>query len=94
VCPACYAVARAGVAACKCGFVFRVVAREVEAREGELVEVTKVVAPEVLARRREQGRAGTVEQLTEVGRARGMKNPEGWARHVVQARMAKRRGAG
>ena len=91
-CPQCYRVARAGTRRCECGHVFVVVAREVEQVAGELVEVTKMARPpEVVARRREQGRAASLAQLVELGRARGMKNPEGWARHVMQAREAKRR---
>lgn len=91
-CPKCYRVARAGVRKCECGHVFVVVAREVETVAGELVEVTKVERPpEVVARRREQGRAASLAQLVELGRARGMKNPDGWARHVMQARESKRR---
>jgi DNA repair protein RadD len=39
--------------------------------------------------RRQQGTAQTLEQLIEVGRRRGMKNPHGWARHVLAARQAK-----
>jgi len=41
--------------------------------------------------RHEQSQARTLEDLIEVGRRRGMKNPAGWARHVHRARQAKRR---
>lgn len=40
--------------------------------------------------RREQGQAQTLEQLIEIGRKRGMKNPRGWAMHVMRARQSKR----
>ena len=39
--------------------------------------------------RREQSSAQTLEDLTAVGARRGMKNPHGWARHVMAARQAK-----
>ncbi len=38
---------------------------------------------------REQSRAQTVEDLIAIGKRRGMKNPRGWARHVMAARQAK-----
>jgi len=39
--------------------------------------------------KREQGRATTVEELIAIGKRRGMKNPRGWARHVMAARETK-----
>jgi|DEB0MinimDraft_6_1074348.scaffolds.fasta_scaffold03249_7 superfamily II DNA or RNA helicase len=36
-----------------------------------------------------QGKARTLEQLVELGKIRGMKNPAGWARHVYLARQRK-----
>jgi hypothetical protein len=38
---------------------------------------------------REQLRAHTLEDLIQVGRRRNMKNPIGWARHVMAARQTK-----
>jgi DNA repair protein RadD len=40
-------------------------------------------------RRAEQSSAQTIEDLIQVGKRRGMKNPTGWARHVMAARQAK-----
>jgi hypothetical protein len=40
--------------------------------------------------RREQAQANTLEDLIAIGRRRNMKNPIGWARHVMAARGAKR----
>jgi superfamily II DNA or RNA helicase len=40
--------------------------------------------------RREQSQVGTLEDLIAIGTRRGMKNPRGWARHVLAARGAKR----
>jgi hypothetical protein len=36
--------------------------------------------------RREQATASTLEDLIQIGTRRGMKNPRGWARHVLAAR--------
>jgi hypothetical protein len=36
--------------------------------------------------RREQGQARTLQELIHLGQARGMKNPVGWAKHVLYAR--------
>jgi hypothetical protein len=63
-------------------------ARKVASEDGELEEIT----PEQLARRaerREQGQAQTLAQLTEIARIKGYK-PD-WAKHVMEARMAKRK---
>jgi hypothetical protein len=43
----------------------------------------------ILPFRHEQSRAQTVEDLIAIGKRRGMKNPRGWARHVIAARQAK-----
>ena len=87
-CPMCYRVDFSYVSQCKgCGHVFVSDGREIEQVEGELQEI----APEQLAEMRrqkqvEQGRAKKLEDLIAVGRARGMKNPAGWARHILDAR--------
>ncbi len=43
-----------------------------------------------LEAKREQSQAQTVEDLIAIGKRRGMKNPRGWARHVMAARHRKR----
>lgn len=67
-----------------CGRVYPVDGRMVAEQAGELAEVT------VMARKKEQGRAQTLDDLIAVGRSRGMANPHGWARHIIAAREAKR----
>lgn len=85
VCPSCFAAQRAGRPVCVvCHKPFPVDAREVEEREGELVEIR--------ARRQarmEQGRAETLEELRKFGQSKGYK--PGWADRVYAARQAKRR---
>jgi hypothetical protein len=54
--------------------------RELQTVDGELVEVQRAEA------KREQATAATLEELIAIGRRRNMKNPAGWARHVMAAR--------
>ncbi len=61
--------------------------REVVQAEGMLTEVDR--ATHHRARRREQGEARTLDDLVQLGQARGMWNPYGWARHVLAAREHK-----
>ena len=90
-CKACFAISRATAAVCReCGKPFIAVARKVEEKEGELQEVDPAVARAEFMRSR--AAAADIESLTQVGRMRGMKNPAGWAAHVIEAREAKKRG--
>lgn len=87
-----------------CGFVFRpapvcpncgrfipVKGRMVEEVDGELTEVDRTAQrrDEVKQRKQQQGRAKTLEDLIAEGHRRGMKNPTGWARHVMAGRAKK-----
>jgi hypothetical protein len=63
-----------------CGHEFTPERRELQTVEGELVEVQRREA------KREQSQASTLEDLIQIGTRRGMKNPRGWARHVLAAR--------
>ena len=86
-CPKCFATVTAAATHCLCGHEFVAVARVVEQVEGNLEEVNVEQA------RREaramQGRAQSEQDLVALGRSRGMKRPELWARHVIRARHAK-----
>ncbi len=88
VCPACFSAMPSGKPKCPdCGHEFVPERRELEHVDGELQEIDH----EHLRReaKREQSQATTLEQLVEVGKRRGMKNPRGWAKHVLAARQAK-----
>lgn len=92
VCPKCFAAQSARNPACFCcGLVFTKKAREIDQLEGELEEID----PELLRRRarQEQGQASSEQDLIALGRARGYKRPELWARHILIARRRKHRGA-
>jgi superfamily II DNA or RNA helicase len=85
VCPSCFACMPSAKQLCPdCGHQFVPERRELQTVEGELVEVQRREA------KREQANATTVEDLIAIGKRRGMKNPRGWARHVMAARQAKR----
>jgi hypothetical protein len=72
-----------GVAVCEeCGHLFVVRTATVQTVEGQLQEVLM----QRRERKKAQGSARSFEDLVEVGRRRGMKNPHGWARHVMTAR--------
>jgi len=89
-CPSCFAAhAPAPVCPC-CGHVYvrETVPHGPEQIDGELVEVDEAALRR--ERNREQASAQTLEQLSEIGRRRGMKHPEGWARHVLSARQRRR----
>lgn len=86
-CPSCFAVLPSATPSCRCGHVFLVKPREVEQVEGVLQEID--VAAAMRMRRVEQGRAKTEAELVALGRARGFKRPELWARHVMRARAAR-----
>lgn len=90
VCPSCFATVHAAATHCSCGFEFPVQRREVEHVEGVLQEVDLATA--VRQRRQEQGKAKLEADLVALGRSRGMKRPELWARHVMRARAARSSG--
>ena len=88
VCPSCFCSMPSASQKCpECGHQFVAERRELEHVAGELVEVD----PAQVARqkKREQATATTLEDLIEVGKRRCMKNPRGWARHVLAARQTK-----
>lgn len=85
-CEQCYAVSPAAASKCRdCGAAFPVKAREVEVVEGELSEVE--VARMKREATRAQGAAESLDALVDLGRMRGYKNPDAWARHVWNARQ-------
>lgn len=89
-CPQCLSACPSAQPACPCcGFVFPRQPRETKVVDGCLVEITPAEAAR-RARRRQQGAARTMEELVAMGRERGMSNPEGWARHVLNGRMRRR----
>lgn len=93
-CPYCWASTRGGRPKCRvCKRPFPVSPREIAEIDGELTEVdlaARAEAEEQRHRHMEQGMTRDLEALIALGRMRGMKNPEGWAKHVFEARQKKR----
>ena len=88
-CPACYAVVFQTEKFCSyCGVVFEGKERSVTEVDGELVEVDHKAAikEQQKLKRKQDWQAQTLEELVELGKARGYKSPYGWARHKLDAR--------
>ena len=89
VCPQCFAAQFSGKPVCSnCGYKFPVESREVDQVEGELVEIDPNTMR--IIRKREQGLCNNFEDLVALGRQRGYRRPEMWAKYVFQARQAKK----
>lgn len=88
-CPLCYSACRSNVQVCKhCNFVFPINQRQVAVVDGHLTEIDRMrIRQEKI---KEQVGAESLEDLIRVGRLRGYKRPELWARHVYRARLSKR----
>ena len=86
VCPVCYSTSMSTAQVCRdCGHVFAPEEqRELKQVDGELQEIA------ARERKREQGKASSLEALRELAQQRGYKR--GWAERVYQARLAKRHG--
>lgn len=86
-CMACYAICVATAQSCpECGVPFAPSKppAQVVSDDTELVQIDAVA--EARARRKEQGMAKSMAELIAIGRARGYKNPQGWAYHVHTSR--------
>lgn len=89
-CEKCFAVSPAAASKCReCGAEFPRKPRIIEEVAGTLSEVEVARARREAAR--DQGAAQTLDDLIALGLRRNMKNPQGWARHVLQARQARGR---
>jgi superfamily II DNA or RNA helicase len=92
-CMKCFATVSLSTRICKwCGTTFEIKPRNVKLEDGELQELSEEQREMITARRsakREQGAADSYEALVQVARRRGYRNPEGWARHVIDGREKK-----
>jgi len=90
-CEKCYAAFKPFIQVCpECGHVLAVKHREQDftGSDDELVELDlNAIRKKKLT---EQGMCKTHDELVELGRSRGMKNPHGWAKHILNARQAKK----
>lgn len=86
-CPSCYFVHRPTPSCPACGHVYEINSRVIEEVEGDLVEVTRDQLQDVKKQERMlQGKSQTLDELTELGKRKGYKNPYGWARQVMKGR--------
>lgn len=85
ICEQCFAAMHITSPKCNyCGFLFPKKDRTIEQVDGELSEIdTNILKAK---RAKEQKRAKTLEELTELGIQRGYKRPRLWAKHVFMAR--------
>jgi superfamily II DNA or RNA helicase len=81
-CPSCYAQFSPRALCPECGHLMPVAGRQIEEQEGELQEITGRAE----SKKSEQGRAKTLEELIAIGKKRGFRYPEMWARHVLKGR--------
>jgi flagellar biosynthesis/type III secretory pathway protein FliH len=88
VCPVCFATSPSAAQVCReCGHVFAPQEqRELKQIDGQLVEIAMAATQ----RKREQGKAQSLDDLRQLAQQRGYKR--GWAERVYQARLAKRYG--
>lgn len=84
-CRECFFVYRPAPKCPQCGHAEPVKAREIEVVEGTLAEVTAVPR----AKFKEQGKANSLDALIQLGRQRGYKSPEFWARKVWASRQGR-----
>lgn len=83
-CPECFNVHRIAAVCPQCGFRYEITGREIENVDGELIEVDVLAARVV--KKREQASARSIDELVELGKQRGYKNPHAWAKYVYGAR--------
>lgn len=90
-CPTCFAVHLPAPTCPQCGHTHEVKARTLDEVDGTLTELE--VNFEAMRLKREerqiQGRAQSVHDLIALGKARGYKNPQAWARFVFKGRRSK-----
>lgn len=84
-CPNCYAAHSPAPVCPQCGHVYENQGRQLEQQDGELKEVTGEAA-EVLRRKRkaEERRATSYDDFVALGKERGYRYPEQWAKHRMR----------
>lgn len=92
-CPECYRIHLPEPTCPDCGFIYPTQQRVVEEKEGELVELSKEDKERIKyemkwTKKREQGKAETLQDLIAIGQNRGYKG-DGWARRVWASRQEK-----
>lgn len=95
-CPSCYAFHEHAMQCPECGHTYETAERgALEVLPGELRELTDEEKAQIRERaeqqrkaaRREQGKAQSLEELIELAKQRGYKNPAWWAKTVLRSRQ-------
>jgi DNA repair protein RadD len=90
-CPTCFAVHLPAPACPQCGHTYEIKPRKLEEVDGTLTELE--VNFEAMRIKREerqtQGRAQSLHDLIALGKSRGYKNPQAWARFVFKGRRSR-----
>lgn len=94
-CPSCYMVHHNSPMCPGCHHVYEVGERIIQTVQGDLLETDKEAIraaqeAEKKEKRMQQGMAETEEELVEIGRRRGYKNPHFWAKKVWGSRKPKK----
>lgn len=97
VCPMCFAANEPHSTYCvECEHTFekKTSGRKLEEKDGELSEINKEQLRKKQQARQEQGKAATLPELIALGKQRGYKHAERWARHVFMAKQIKKLNGG
>lgn len=87
MCPVCFRALPIVTSVCPCGHVFKPQAREVEEKKGQLVKVSaEMKAALSAARKSEQAKATSYEELVALGESRGYRFPREWALKILGSR--------
>lgn len=90
VCKKCFAAMKIGCDKCiYCGYEFPIASRVLEEVAGDLVEIDPEQIRKV--RKVEQSSADTEQKLIDLGKSRGYKRAELWAKHIMLARIRGKR---
>jgi DNA repair protein RadD len=93
ICASCFAAQLPGSTLCKfCGYAFPAKPRVIDEVDGDLVEIDTSTIKQ--ARRQEQGMAASLSELIAIGKQRGYRKPEWWAKQVFNSRQRKKLGMG
>lgn len=95
LCPKCYFVHSPSPSCPNCKHVYEIKSRKIEEMDGTMVKADKEALraqkqAEIKDRKKEQGKAQTLDDLINLARVRKYKNPVAWASRVLAGRMQNR----
>jgi len=87
-CRKCFSCYTGGNECPECGYINPAQERVIEQTAGELMEIKQAEIAAQRARKNQQSNALSMEQLIQLGKQRGYKNPKFWALKIHQARKS------